>query len=120
MSCLFSSLSYFHNNINTNQMRYIIITHLSKNPVLGGASASDIIKWETGKQLNNYVREMSSLNKWGTAIEIKAYCDLFKTNVKIKSYPSNSYIDFLSESPSRIWIMISWNGSHYEAINIPR
>lgn len=113
MSCLFDSLSYFHHNINSHQMRYIIVNYLSNNPKLGGLLTSDLVKLEKNITLNHYLRLMSNSNQWGGAIEIKAYCNIFKINVKVQSLPNNKIIDFISNYNTTKYISIKWNGVHY-------
>ncbi len=117
MSCLYRALSYFHDGIATEQMRNYLCNYLSSNPQLGGESADKVIPWETRKSLAEYVRMMRSHHQWGGAIEIKAYCDLFNTNVKVISYPNQREIEFISSKPNITnWNTISWNGVHYEPV----
>ena len=124
MSCLYRSLSYFHNSIATEQLRQMICDYLATDPELGGDKASNIIKWETGKNLTDYIRHMRSQTEWGGAIEIKAYCDLLDRNVKIlliaNTHNQNRKdIDFFSNKNKENinqWDVISWNGYHYEPV----
>lgn len=114
MSCLYRALSHFHNGIATEQMRHMLCDYLSKNPIIGGERANNIVKWETKKNLSQYVALMRNQSQWGGAIEIKAYCDLFNKNVKVKSFPNNREIEFLSSNNTNDWVYITWNGYHYE------
>ena len=117
MSCLFRALAAFHNGIATQQMRHYICAYLSKDPQLGGEKASQVIPWETNLSLNQYIQNMTNQNEWGGAIEIKAYCDLFKKNVKVISGPNRREIEFLSRKKNvNEWHVISWNGYHYEPV----
>ena len=114
MSCLFRALSYFHEGVSTAQMRDTICHHLSQNPILGGASAADMISWETGMQLGQYINRMRSSTEWGGAIELKAYCDIFRRNVRMYSQPNRKEIEFLAEKKQSPWVSIHWTGNHYE------
>ena len=113
MSCLFTSLANFHPGINTNQMRLLIVNYLSTNPKLGGINTSTLIKWEKNIPINRYIFQMRQQNQWGGAIEIKAYCDIFKINVNVKSLPNSKIIEFLSKYKTDKIINIQWNGFHY-------
>ena len=113
MSCLFDSLSSFYPQISSFQMRNQIVHYLSTNPQLGGAKVSDVIRWESNKPFQIYLRQMQRSSQWGGAIEIKAFCDLFKTNVRVFSLPNRRHIDFFSETKTPKWIKIKWNGVHY-------
>lgn len=117
MSCLYRALSAFHQGIATEQMRHLICNFLSSDPMLGGERASKVIPWETKKTLPQYIQIMKNQNQWGGAIEIKAYCDYFKKNVKVISIPNQRTIEFIAEGGNpNDWITISWNGYHYEPV----
>jgi hypothetical protein len=117
MSCLYRALSSFHQGVGTEQMRNLLCDYLSTNPQLGGEQADKVVAWETKKSLSDYIGHMRSHHQWGGAIEIKAYCDLFNTNVKVISSPNRREIEFLSSKPNiSNFNKISWNGSHYEPI----
>ena len=116
MSCLFRSLSNFHDGIGVHQLRLIICDYLLTDPYLGGLQASELIPLETGMNLQAYVNRMRLSNEWGGAIEIKAYCDLSGNNVNVFSYTNNRNIEFLYKKKSNIWNMIHWTGNHYEPI----
>ena len=117
MSCLYRALSAFHQGIATEQMRHLLCNFLSSDPMLGGERASKVIPWETKKTLPQYIQIMKNQNQWGGAIEIKAYCDYFKKNVKVLSIPNQRTIEFIAEGGNpNDWITISWNGFHYEPI----
>ena len=96
MSCLFDSLSYFHHNINSHQMRNIIVNYLSNNPKLGGLLTSDLVKLEKNITLNHYLRLMSNSNQWGGAIEIQVACNIWKCKIIVYNYRDikHSRIDF--------------------------
>ena len=127
MSCLFRSLSFFISNTNENQLREIIVNFLENDPVLifPKTKASEIIPIEfPNETLENYVRKMKKTHTWGGAIEIKAFCELFKMKVFVKVLKNSDNIEFIPSywtednctiNKSR-QIKISWNGFHYEPI----
>jgi hypothetical protein len=98
MSCLFQSLAYFvkynGNGVSDNEMRSIICDYLRSNPdILGDTKVSDITNWESGKTLEDYVSNMENTSSWGTALEIKAFCDIF--GVKVNVHCDERVIEFL-------------------------
>lgn len=120
MSCLFRSLSYFITNVGTDELRYIITDYISKDPILIPPSTrlSTILAIDK-ISLEKYKNEMKKSSTWGGAIEIKAFCELFRIKVFVHVLRENRYIEFI---PSK-WnnesreIKISWNGYHYEPIS---
>ena len=118
MSCLYRALAHFVPGVATEQLRGMLCEYLSNDPVLGGSKASEMVPWETGMSLQQYVQRMKNMGQWGGAIEIKAFCDLFRMNVKVHSFPNRRVIDFISENPKGPdpWIEVSWTGNHYEPI----
>lgn len=119
MSCLFISLSHFIPNVNPNRLRNILCQFLSKNPkLLDEVHASQIIKWEKGMSLIEYINFMSRNSSWGGAIEIKAFCTLYKVNVLVSSIPNKRNIEFIGNPNSKNFLAISWTGNHYEPLKI--
>ena len=118
MSCLYRALAYFHQQYSTEQMRATLCRYLSTNPELSLGSASQVIPWETGQSLSQYLQRMQHHSSWGGAIEIKAYADLFGMNVKVYSIPNRRSIEFLTDkNPDQAkWVALSWTGGHYEPI----
>lgn len=118
MSCLYRALAHFIPGAQTEQLRDMLCEYLATDPDLGGGKASEMVPWETGMQLPNYVQQMRQRGRWGGAIEIKAFCDLFGMNVKVHSFPNRRTIDFVTnKSKSKVsWAEISWTGNHYEPI----
>lgn len=62
---------------------------------------------------------------WGGAIEIKTFCEMYQVNVMVLNIRNNETdkdspkeIKFIASSPSTRWIGISWNGGHFEPVNI--
>lgn len=116
MSCLFKSLSYFFPNITEQQLRHVICNYLQRNLTVGCAKAKEVIKWESGVGLQEYVNNMRKSSTWGGAIEIKCFCDILKRNVIVNSIPNNKQIQFLSSTPNVPTLRIYWTGGHYEPI----
>ena len=122
MSCLFNSLSRFVSDSSEN-IRKNICDYLLTNPKLyDEISASDYINWESGKSLNDYVKQMRSSSTWGGAIEISAFTHLYAMNVNVLNIrDSGNYtiikpIEFKSNQKTNKSCTISWNGFHYEPI----
>lgn len=116
MSCLFKSLSA-PLSVNTDELRRIIVSYLSTNPpLLDDLKAADIIQFnELGMSLSQYTRHMSDAQSWGGAIEIKAFCDLFKCNVTIHVlYTRKTFTFETSRGPPKYNIHIVYNGNHFE------
>lgn len=120
MSCLFRSLSYFITNVETEELRHIITDYISKDPILipPDTKLSTILSIDK-IPLDKYNNEMKKSGTWGGAIEIKAFCELFRIKVLVLVLRENRYIEFLPSNwnnENRI-IKISWNGNHYEPIS---
>ena len=118
MSCLFNSLSY-HTKIYTSfQLRQLICDFLEEDPILIGESKfSQLIG---NKSLRHYIQEMRNRNTWGSAFEIKAYCEIFTVIVLVKTI-QNKFIEFLPSDNTITYpkkIKIEWNGYHYEPIRL--
>lgn len=119
MSCLFQSLSAFIQNTDATALRHIIADYLEKNPVLyDNEKISDIVQWEDGRPtLEQYVAKMRLQSTWGGAIEIKAFCDLFRASVSVLVLRDKKMVEFTPSStqgPEPLRFTISWNGFHYE------
>lgn len=74
--------------------------------------------------IEDYVRQMRSNATWGGAIEIKAFCDMYKVNVLVKNIRNENRdpnipdsIEFLcNDTNINRWVEITWNGGHFEPI----
>lgn len=117
MSCLFQSLSVHTKTYNASQLRQMICDFLQTDPkLIGDSKFSSLINKNTS--LVEYIKEMRKSTTWGSAFEIKAFCEIFTVIVLVKTR-ANEFIEFLpSETfidyPKRI--KIDWNGFHYEPI----
>ena len=119
MSCLFESLSRFVNT-QPGDLRRIICVYLSTNPKLAGIDAYECVENQpdiitgNGDLLKTYVNEMSKSHVMGGAIEIMAFCQLYKKNVKVEVIHKHvKPIEFIS-CDSYPWVVVTWNGGHYE------
>ena len=111
MSCLFHSLSKFI-SINSDELRQIICNYISQNPILfDSIKAQDVILWENGMNFEDYVRGMRYNTTWGGAIEMKAFCDIYKIQVNV--HVNNRVISFHPTGEIIKIININWNGIHF-------
>lgn len=114
MSCLFDSLSYYVDNLNSFELRQKICDYLEKNPLaIDNIRLNTITELTYNKSLENYIKNMRLSSTWGSGIEIKCFCDMF--GVFINIYHKNKIIEFI---PKKIKInkviMLSYTGNHYE------
>lgn len=117
MSCLFDSLSYFFQNINSKELRNIICDYLELNPKMKDMDlhVKDIIKHESEKSINKYVRRMRKRSTWGGAIEIKSFCEIFKLEVEVK-YNNRNVKPILFKpynKNSNYRLILGYTGNHY-------
>ena len=112
MSCLFNSLSKFV-NISPQNLRKQICDFLKTNPlILSNIKAEEIIKWENGMDIQEYISKMEQSNTWGGAIEIKCFCEIYQINVII--IHNDRQIEFLPSSGKyQTTINLNYTGNHY-------
>jgi len=78
MSCLFNSLSCFVDE-DPRQLRNKICDYLQENnELMDDMDVDTIIRYDSGKSLSEYVNHMRETTTWGGAIEIRAFCNLYK------------------------------------------
>ena len=118
MSCLFKSLAHFVVNNDSDgppdehEIRRLICDYLQTNPiVLDDLKVSDCI-WEKGMALDKYVRCMRSPETWGGSLEIKAFADMFKTQITVIGPGGPSVYHPRGTTLSEITLI--YNGQHYE------
>lgn len=115
MSCLFDSLSQ-DVGLSSYDLRQEICDYLSSNPKLfDDMSCEEVVKHESGMELQNYVGNMRQTQTMGGATEIKAFCLIFKKNVKIESVPNQKTIEFTIE-PYLPVVHLRWTGGHYDLV----
>lgn len=116
MSCLFQSLSRFITHHDYRKLRQDICNFLDSNaPLLDNLTIKDIAEFE-GMTKEAYINNMRNDATWGGAPEIRAFCEMYKVSVKVVVLSSKKIIEFKPSVESEIFVMISWNGSHFEAI----
>ena len=116
MSCLFQSLSHFITHNDYRKLRQDICNFLDSNsPLLDNLTIKEIAEFE-GMSKDDYIKNMRNDATWGGAPEIRAFCEMYKVGVKVVVLASKKIIDFYPSEPNDIFVMISWNGSHFEAI----
>jgi hypothetical protein len=117
MSCLFDSLSKFA-NIDSNSIRQIICEYLDNNgKIMEGLDTDFVLSLDIPK--DEYIRLMKQSNTWGGGIEIQAACNIWNVRIVIHNLTNliNNKIEFLPiNKVVKATINISWNGSHFEAI----
>ena len=126
MSCLFNSLSYFVKE-NSDELRHNICNYLEKNPsLMDGMTTEQVIHYENGQSLKDYINSMRNTSTWGGAIEIKAFCNIYKKNVFVRNIrdSTSKLIEFV-DNPNTIKnkfkcdennYHVTWSGGHYEPV----
>lgn len=120
MSCLFDSLSTFLKDTNPSQLRQMITEFLARDPSFfeeESGKLSDILRVDNVR-LEDYVNAMSSPNTWGGAIEIRAFCEMYRVRVMVEIHGRT--IEFLPRQPYQCTARIHYTGNHYEPIEIVR
>lgn len=122
MSCLFESIGRCIGK-SADQVRHEVCEYLLENPdVMGEDEEKDAVCcWlPEGVSLAEYVDQMRRSDTWGTAVEIKAFVDMYGRRVtvydtrcqpprKIRFYPRH-------RPPHLPCIRLSWDGGHYETM----
>lgn len=126
MSCLFQSLGKLL-RIPHETLRKDVCDYLQSNPVFvdDGTRAHEVIEWDSSGTPSSYVESMRSTSTWGGAVEIRAVCDMTGRVVHVQNLcsgnnTSKKVIDFypLRAHPNRKCLTVSWNGCHYEAVDV--
>jgi hypothetical protein len=114
MSCLFNSLSKFI-DVSPIELRKNIVHYLSQNPILHDDNkASELTLWTDDLPLSEYIKKMSHPDTWGGAIEIKAFCNLYKVTVVVKYTFNEKTTTFTNINNICLFtIYILYNGGHY-------
>lgn len=112
MSCLFDSLSKFV-NILSQDLRKQICDYLRNNPsILDDIKVSEVIKWESGMDIHNYINKMEQYSTWGGGIEIKCFCEIYKIGVNVLY--NGKKIEFIPSSGNHTTIInLNYTGNHY-------
>lgn len=120
MSCLFDSLARFiqDERVDGAIVRKVICEYLKSDPkMIDDMTASEVIKNETGLNLEQYISNMQMGSTFGGAIEIRAFTRVFKLNVLVNSIPNKKEIEFVENKRYR-WAVLYWTGNHYEAVEL--
>jgi hypothetical protein len=115
MSCLFHSMSAFLKE-DPQVIRNKICDYLQTNPTIMDMSASDIIFFDSGKQLDDYVRNMRLSHVWGGAIEIAACIRIWNRPIRVRVERTGEFIDFTAPNCDGIPMTFRWTGGHYDPI----
>ena len=115
MSCLFRSLAPAV-GLSPGALRKRIVDYIRTDPpLLDNIKATDIVKWTEGKDLHSYTNQMYSQSTWGGAIEIRAYCELFRVAVCVHVlYTRKTFMVEPSTTTILKTVHINYNGSHFE------
>lgn len=120
MSCLFDSLSKFVVNMSGGRLRQIIVEYLKTNPlIMDDISFSSMMSWENDEQDSSetYLARMSKDDTWGGAIEIKAFCKLYRCRVDVHIPTIGKIVSFFpDENENNTVCNIMWTGNHFEAL----
>ena len=116
MSCLFIALGYFVKEDPT-VLRQRICDFLESNAMLmTDVDSENVVMWTENVNLKDYVASMRSTSTWGGAIEIKAFCELYKRSVRVFNGQRKLLATF-AEGDS---IDLIWTGGHYEPVREPK
>ena len=116
MSCLFDSLSVFVNK-SSAELREEIVEFIRRGKELvEGLPTDTLVRFTEGQTLQEYTSRMSTRSAWGGAIEIKAFCELYRKIVVVHFV--NKTIEFLPSSKGTkgtriVKCHIRYTGNHY-------
>jgi len=112
MSCLFNSLSHFL-PASSGEIRAAACAYLSSHqPLIDGLQTGDVCDAQ-------YIRNMQQQSTWGSAIEIRAVCSVYKVRVSVHSTRREDkgavivFEPYTGQPSLHRTIDIDWNGSHY-------
>jgi len=125
MACLFDSLTPFLRNKegekpSSQSLREEICNYLELNKdVMDDITNSELTVFTDNMNLKDYVREMRKPSTWGSAVEIKTFCEIYKIKVVVIHLMNNRSIEFVPSRKGTIYsipehtIYLRYNGSHY-------
>jgi len=118
MSCLFRSLSHAV-GVYPDQLRKIVAAYIKTNPkLIDDLDTKTIIGITENGDLDHYADKMASNDAWGGALEIKAFCELFKKDVVVHVLYTNQKFSIHCSRPIHNIIHISYTGDHFEPLYI--
>ena len=111
-SCLFSSIAYLIDPKNFSETssykyRYMIAEYLMNNKL------NDVI---LDKPQNEYIEEIQNIKKWGGAIELRLFSDIFKIKIGSIDVMSNRIDIYGETNPYNKIIYVLYNGVHYDPL----
>lgn len=114
MSCLFDAFSFFINDssyINRQKIcNFLLYKSIYDPNVLVIQHITD-----ANQTPETYVQNMRNTNVWGGALEMYAFCNLYKYHLKVYVEKTQTWIEFLPDDGIyRKTIKICWNGGHFE------
>lgn len=124
MSCLFDALSFYIENVDGQTLRTMISEYLQQDPLFFDEKnrLSSVLQMDDQPMsLDAYVQNMKQSSTWGGAIEIRAFCELFRARVLVKildpRHP-HDVIEFLPHAPPDSTVEVGYTGNHYIPIRI--
>ena len=112
MSCLFASLGHYVGK-TADEVRRYICDYLSRHPDL----MDDDVSWlPEGTSLERYIDHMQRPDTWGSAVEIKAFCDMSRRCVVVhdtRTNPPTPMTFVPSRRPRGESLELLWDGGHY-------
>lgn len=123
MACLFDSLSVFlltqhRKQPSSDELRQQICNYLeSNNQIMDDLNTDDVTRITSNLNIKQYVDNMRKHSTWGSALEIKAFCEIYKVNVTVVHLQDKRHIEFLpsqknKEKPTHT-IFLNYTGNHY-------
>lgn len=117
MSCLFNSLARFVNK-HPEELRKEIADYLRSNPnLMDDVKARDIIAWTENSTLEAYADRMSRPGVWGGAIEIKAFCEMYKMDIVVHVLYTGKTFKVTADCNPTEEGHISYTGNHFEPMH---
>lgn len=120
MSCLFDSISQvvLHNgkSITSYHLRQLICDELEKNPrLIDDLKFDEITQITMGITKKQYINKMRNHQEWGSGLEIKCFCNMFRCVVNV--YHRGKNITFLPDTSPLYNINLKYTGNHYTLIS---
>ena len=118
MSCLFDSLSSFIQYTDGSRLRQQIVDFLKTDPIMmDDVRFSCLMEWDNG-DAEHYLQKMIHHDQWGGAIEIRAFCKLYKCRVVVHIAENKRIVEFETDeimNPPSYHIL--WTGNHFIPLN---
>lgn len=82
------------------------------------ATFTEIMSWENAES-GQYLQSMNQDSTWGGSIEIKAFVNLFNTNVNVHIPQNKRVVEFVRDESQRQafpTVNILWTGNHFVSL----